>query len=253
MSSRDGGEHLAQVARDLQAQPAEADQLQLAVDTAVKIVCGCDHAGISLITSRGIAVGASSDETALRGDLLQYELSEGPCLDSVRDHQTVISRNLSGDPRWPRWSEVARSDLGVHAMMSLLLYTNARSYGALNLYADQVDGYDAEDHAVAQALAAQIAVSLAARREIDQRGIAMANRTVIGQAEGVVMERLSVDADQAFAYLRRVSQHTNRKLLAVCAELVQTRRLPPARVPLRAEAQGRRRPPGRQTRSHRNP
>jgi hypothetical protein len=40
------------------------------------------------------------------------------------------------------------------------------------------------------------------------------------------MERLSLDADQAFAYLRRISQESNRKLVAICAEIVQTRRLP---------------------------
>jgi ANTAR domain len=77
-----------------------------------------------------------------------------------------------------------------------------------------------------QALAAQISVALAAQREIQQRSVAMTNRTVIGQAEGILMERLGIDADQAFAYLRRLSQTENRKLVTICNEIVELRQLP---------------------------
>jgi AmiR/NasT family two-component response regulator len=40
------------------------------------------------------------------------------------------------------------------------------------------------------------------------------------------MERLGMDSDQAFAYLRRISQNENRKLITICNEIVQTRELP---------------------------
>ena len=42
---------------------------------------------------------------------------------------------------------------------------------------------------------------------------ALQSRTVIGQAEGILMERLGVDSDQALAYLKRISSHTNTKLV----------------------------------------
>lgn len=160
-----------------------------------------------------------------RGDALQNELDEGPCLDSVRTHDTVISQDLSRDPRWPRWSPRVISEFGVHSMLSLLLYTTKRSYGSLNLYGDRTQAFDSESLAVAQALAAHLAVAVAASREIDHRGLAMVNRTVIGQAEGILMERLDLTSEQAFDYLRRQSQQTNRKLVEVCAELVRTRQL----------------------------
>lgn len=66
----------------------------------------------------------------------------------------------------------------------------------------------------------------AARDERDQLHIAIEHRTVIGQAEGILMERLGIDAEQAFAYLRRMSQCENRKLIAICNDIVATRRLP---------------------------
>jgi AmiR/NasT family two-component response regulator len=77
-----------------------------------------------------------------------------------------------------------------------------------------------------QALAAHLAVSLAASREIDGLGVALHSRTVIGQAVGILMERLGLGAEQALAYLKRVSSHSNTKLVLVAMELVETRTLP---------------------------
>jgi hypothetical protein len=90
-----GVEDFAQVARVLHAAPDECGQLQLAVDLAVRLVGGCDHAGISVVEGRTISTPASSDDVVRRGDALQYELDEGPCLDSVRWHETVLSQDLS--------------------------------------------------------------------------------------------------------------------------------------------------------------
>jgi hypothetical protein len=69
-------------------------------------------------------------------------------------------------------------------------------------------------------------INCASHREIRGRGVAMTSRTIIGHAEGILMERLGIDADQAFAYLRRVSQSENRKLIMICSEIVKTLWLP---------------------------
>jgi ANTAR domain/GAF domain len=216
----------AHVARQLHAAPDEGGQLQIAVDLAVKLIGGCDHAGVSMVAGRSICTAASSDTVVCRGDALQYELDEGPCLDSLRCRETVVSQDLRREERWPRWTPRASTGLGIEGIMSLWLHTKTGSYGALNLYADRTEAFDHQDLATGQVLAAQISVALAARREIEQRSVAMTSRTVIGQAEGIIMERLGVDADQAFAYLRRISQTQNRKLFTVCNEIVETRQLP---------------------------
>ena len=73
----------------------------------------------------------------------------------------------------------------------------------------------------------RVADSLAdAEREIKQLQQAVESRTVIGQAEGILMERLGLDSTQAFEYLRRVSSHTNRKLVDIAARIAETRELP---------------------------
>ncbi len=50
----------------------------------------------------------------------------------------------------------------------------------------------------------------------------MVSRLVIGQAEGVLMERYKMTAEQAFGLLGRLSQNSNRKLVVVAEELVAT-------------------------------
>ena len=67
---------------------------------------------------------------------------------------------------------------------------------------------------------------MSAEREIDQLGMAIISRLVIGRAEGILMERLDLTADQAFDYLRRISSTTNRKLVAVASDIARTRTLP---------------------------
>ena len=73
---------------------------------------------MSIVQGRNIFTASGSDAVVRRGDTLQYELDEGPCLDSLRSHQTVISQDLSQETRWPRWAPRAVADLGIQAMIS---------------------------------------------------------------------------------------------------------------------------------------
>jgi AmiR/NasT family two-component response regulator len=54
---------------------------------------------------------------------------------------------------------------------------------------------------------------------------ALETRLVIGQAQGIVMAHMDVDADHAIAYLKRVSMQTNRKVVDIAAEIAAARRL----------------------------
>lgn len=140
-----------QVARDLQ-QPVDEDQrMQIGVELAVELVGGCDHAGISRVQGQRIVSGATSDELAARADALQYELGDGPCLEAIHDRTTILSRDLSTDLRWSDWASQVYPELGIGSSLSLLLFTHDRSYGALNLYADTAQAFDADDIAVAEA------------------------------------------------------------------------------------------------------
>jgi len=114
--------------------------------------------------------------------------------------------------------------LGVRSMLCLQLFTHENKLGALNLYSRQGNAYTEDNLDEAIAIAAHAAV--AAAQHIDQLGIGMARRTLIGQAVGILMERYNLDADRAFSVLVRLSSTENRKLFDIASELVDQRRRP---------------------------
>src|ERR1700728_1302975 len=72
-----------------------------------------------------------------------------------------------------------------------------------------------------------LAISVARSHEDEERRTehlhaALTTREVIGQAQGILMERERISAAQAFDDLRRASQYLNRKLRDVAQDLVDT-------------------------------
>jgi AmiR/NasT family two-component response regulator len=59
-------------------------------------------------------------------------------------------------------------------------------------------------------------------RRHDQFRSALASLDIIGQAEGVVMERFNLDAVEAFELLARLSQQSNMKLFDIARTLVDS-------------------------------
>jgi len=113
-------------------------------------------------------------------------------------------------------------------MLCLRLFTSTELVGGLNLYSKEIDAFDEDDAYTGTYLAAHIAVAVAATQQSDGIRIGALNRTIIGQAQGILMERYKIDAEEAFNVMRRVSQDNNIKLIRVADELVRTRRTPGA-------------------------
>jgi AmiR/NasT family two-component response regulator len=63
-------------------------------------------------------------------------------------------------------------------------------------------------------------------RQVATLGAAVEHRTSIGIALGLIMERLDLDHERAYAYLRSCSQAHNRKLYDLAVEMAETRELP---------------------------
>ncbi len=76
------------------------------------------------------------------------------------------------------------------------------------------------------AFAAQAAVALRSAQTEQHLRAAMAARNLIGQAQGILMERFQLTAEQAFAVLSRVSQQSNVKLRDVAQRLIDTGETP---------------------------
>lgn len=76
---------------------------------------------------------------------------------------------------------------------------------------------------MAELFAAHASIALGRSRREEQLNAALFTCKVIGQATGILMERHELDEDGAFAYLTRVSSHTNVKLREVAREIVALR------------------------------
>lgn len=215
--------HLAAALGEVEGMDETAEQV---VAFAVQSL-GATHGGITLIGSgarRFETVGATHPDVS-EADRVQYELREGPCVDAAVDSRLVISSDLENDARWPRWGPAAAA-LGFHSILSVELHGRGHRIGALNLYGKRGREFTVEDLELARIFAHQSGASLASARSEQGLREALATRTLIGQAQGILMERFDLNAEQAFGVLRRYSQTSNVKLREVVAEFVKTRELP---------------------------
>lgn len=220
---------LADVARGLLEQPGVEPTLQRSVELTRDHVSGADCVSISLVQPRrGLATSASTDPWAEQADELQHALDEGPCLDAVHREEVVAVGDLMtvGARTYPRWAPAVVAATGIRSSLSVRLRTTRQTLGALNVYSTRTAGLSDTDRSEAQVVAAQIALALNAARQIVGLRVGMEGRTVIGQAEGILMERFKISASDAFEMLSRVSQDTNTRLREVAARLVDTGETP---------------------------
>lgn len=194
---------------------------------AVDMIDGCDEVGVSMVRKhRLVETPVATGPSARLGDELQYKFGEGPCLDAIWKHSLVHAPDLAREPRWPRWAPAATEATGMRSLMSFQLFTAGHTLGALNLYSRSRDAFTPLDEHEGTALAAHVAVALGNAVEIEQLTEAVTRRTMIGQAQGILMERFGIDADRAFQVMVRVSQQRNLKLHDIAAEVVATRKTP---------------------------
>jgi ANTAR domain/GAF domain len=221
------GAQLAQAlndaARELLAHDGTDHTLELIVAGALHTIPHVERAGISLVERDGTVTSqAPSDEVAAELDALQNELGEGPCRDSIRDHDRVVIDDMAatGAARWPRFAPVAL-ERGVATMASFQLFAqNDGTAGALNLYAPEAHAFDESSLDTGALFASHAAIALHGSQRVAGLYHALRRRDVIGQAKGIIIERFTLPEDAAFAMLVRSSQDTNLKLHAVAEWLV---------------------------------
>ena len=222
---------VADAARALADEPTLQQTLDRVVELAVAMVDGCDEAGISLVTRRRIESAAVSDPGVARGGARRAARAGGPGRGAGRGGAGGGSGDVAADPRWPRWAPRVSSELGVGSMLCVQLYTSENAHGALNMYSGSRDAFGPDSHHLASTFAAVAAAAISAARTEEQLQSAVQTRTLIGQAQGIIMERYSLTPGRAFAVMSRVSQDANIKLVDVAREIVETRRIPGVGAP----------------------
>jgi GAF domain-containing protein len=212
---------LSRSARDMQREDDPATTLAAVVTAAVQLVPGADEGSITAVTGRRhVTNEAASGDLPRRVDALQQETGEGPCLDSAYEQETVRVDDMSSEQRWPTFARRA-AEAGAGSMLSLQLFVSGDNLGALNLYGGR-GAFDDESEHVGLLFAAHAAIAYAAARREAQLLRAVGTRELIGQAQGILMERHRIPASEAFARLVVASQHRNVKLRQIAEALIET-------------------------------
>lgn len=192
---------------------------------AARTVAGEVSCGITLQPNGRPLTVATSDQRAVQVDEVQYGLGQGPCLHSMRTRQRVQIEDTAGDQRWGGFSVRAAAN-GVRSCLSLPL-AGDDVLGALNLYAPDPRSFGEAEIRRAEVFAASAsgALALAARQAStaaltsDLRA-ALASRSVIDQALGIIMAQERCTSARAFAILRAASQNRNVKLRDIARQIV---------------------------------
>jgi GAF domain-containing protein len=225
-SAEDGSADLAQMALTVHEKASVPDTVERVLDFALAAV-DCSHAAVVFVRGRRkLEVVASTDPAV--DDLIatQMRSGTGPVLAMVgKGVDGVLVADTREEMRWPGWAAAAVT-IGVRSMISVRLGTSARTIGTLNLYDSRPHHFSVADVEVAHVLARHAAIALDRASDAENFSRALDSRKLIGQAQGILMERFDLDDAGAFEVLRRYSQDNNVKLRDVAQSIVDTRRLP---------------------------
>ncbi|MET9444664.1 GAF and ANTAR domain-containing protein [Streptomyces sp. NPDC006610] len=208
---------LTVAAQQLHETVTPHNTLRTAVRLAVHLLPGAEHAGISVVE---------------RGD---HRRTVAWTDDVVRTAEEAAPDERDRPPYWAQlWnSPVVRlgdgeaedggsapAAVGLRSALALRLRADRRSLTVLTAYARKPHAFDDAAVRVGRLFTAHVSIALDSATVREQLTEAMRTRDLIGQATGILMERLDIDAAEAFESLVRASQRENVKLRELARRIV---------------------------------
>lgn len=181
---------------------------------------------VSLLRERTAGTAASSSPQADALDELQNRFSDGPCLAAMREHAVVRVGDVRDDPRWPDF-HAAAAQQGVRSVLGVPFELHGEARAALNVYSSRPHDFDPDlvetvrrevrDASGALRLAVRLARLQDAQQDLQA---ALASRTVIDLAVGIIMGQNRCSQEEAVDILKAASNHRNLKVRDLAAALV---------------------------------
>ena len=188
-----------------------------------------DMASVALVPEGGTKpeVVACTDPRVLDIELDQYQLDEGPGVESARTARPVRAGSDDVGRKWPDFARRV-SEVGVASCLSVPLSIDNVHVGVLSLYSFVDHGFVEIDEVLLQVFVAAVEGAVwKARREEEWRmeiaGLraAMKSRGHIEQAKGMLMVMRAINEDRAFEMLAAQSQRQNIRVATVAAEIIR--------------------------------
>jgi hypothetical protein len=205
-----------------------ADLIVIAQLAAVRIAA-VDYASVTSRYEGAYATVAASSDPIVAVDQAQYGDGAGPCLDALTDGSPVGVPDIPTAMTWPGFRDSAFR-LGLRASLSIPLFAGSgASIAALNLYGrDQVtmavlttavwSAFDPE-----RSDAPDPDLDAGGRELTGGLIAALALRSMIQQAIGVIMSTTGKTADCAYLTLRIQAAESGKTLTDAAADLIAHR------------------------------
>lgn len=200
--------------------------LELVVTMCEQVISHADGVSITLPRQGQFRTVAASNDVVLAMDHDQYDTGQGPCLDAARRGERFHIDVLADESRWAQFVPRARAR-GIESVLSCPLLDAGTAHGALNIYARTAGAFAVHEKQWADQFALRASeVLTAARRTLPSDRLdgqleqALLSRAVIARAQGWMMHRDGLSADDAWLALSVISRRTDVPLFDVCSRLL---------------------------------
>ncbi|WP_457973027.1 GAF and ANTAR domain-containing protein [Arthrobacter sp. D1-17] len=181
---------------------------------------------VTLRRRKRCATIAGSSDDAILLDGMEQRLGEGPCAEAVKTGEPVLLADVSGDVRWPQYRQEL-ADLGCRSVLGVPLDLGEDAAAVLSFFASATGVFTQETIAEAAAFASGAGRALrlgiritAADLRAGDLAAAMARRTPIDLACGIIMAQSRCPQSEAFEILRKLSSNRHQKLHDVAQAIV---------------------------------
>lgn len=203
-------------------------------DTLAKLLHDCatstgaNAVGLLVSDERGdLDVLSATSHQATELEIYQLQLDAGPCIDAVRSGASVAAVT-DGDIK-DRWGVVGEAIVkaGFHAVQSVPLRWHGRIIGALNAFHRDPATVDEDTQVLLQAFADVATVVIVQSAELSSADLtervrlALAGRTVIEQAKGVLAQTANVDMAAAYELLAARAAENGSSLTETAARIIE--------------------------------
>ena len=173
---------------------------------------------------------AATTKQARDLEIFQLQADEGPCVDCYNTGApvSVASLDSAAQERWPRFVPEAVAD-GFASVHAVPMRAAGLVLGALGLFGTSPGKLNSADLLVAQTLAHIACVTILQGQAptpasvLPQLRAALAGRTVVEQAKGLLREVLDVPVEEAFVVLRSYSHANGQHLTDLARTLMNDR------------------------------
>lgn len=186
----------------------------------VRTVPGCD-AALLTVRFQGAVL------TVTNVDALGFDpILPGPIVEAATFDEPRRLDDVAADQRWPSFS-AQLAGAGFRTCIALPLSTDTDDTAVLTLLSHTAGQFTDTAYDVVLLLTLHAGVMFDnailyhdSTKLVQQLRAALRTRSLVGQAQGMLMRQFNIDADHAFDALRRSSQNSNTKLRDLAGLLI---------------------------------